>query len=139
MRNKRSKRRLPLLGLALIMNWQLVYADVDAYQWCQVHIDNLKMLSSLDKDVLVEIRKRITYSESIKELSKATGKPLEEMVPIIMEHQGIPAAEAEKQALNIFKGMEVRAINDAIRLHGNSNELVWTEWFDKCVRANKSP
>jgi hypothetical protein len=102
-------------------------------------MDNLKMLSSLDKDVLVELRKRITYSESIKELSEATGKPFEGMVSIIMEHQGIPAVEAEKQAVNLIKGIEVDAINDAIRLNGNSNELVWTEWFDKCVRANKLP
>jgi len=139
MSNRTSKRRLFLLSLASIMNWQLVYADVDAYQWCQAHMDNLKWLSSFDKEVLVELRKRITYSESVRELGKATGKPLEEMVPLIMKHQGISEEEAEKQALNLYKMLEVNAVNTAILLNGNVNELVWTEWFDKCVQTNKLP
>lgn len=112
-------------------------ADIDAYQWCQVHMDNLKRLSSLDMSVLLEIRKSISMASNVYQLGEATGKNYEEASRLMIAESKKSKVGADKFIMETMKSMKIDTINNAINMHGERNEKVWTDWYSSCVSVNR--
>ena len=114
-----------------------VRADVDAYQWCQAHMDNLKRLSSSDMTALLDRRKSISMASNVYQLGEATGKNYEEASRLMVAESKKSKVEADKFIMETMKSIEIDTLNNAISMHGEKNEKVWTDWYSSCVSANR--
>lgn len=110
---------------------------VDAYQWCQANIDNVRELTSYPLENLSAYRRLLANASTVEELEELTGKKYTELVLIVQQHQGVGREEAEQKALELGKATEIQILGVAIRLHGVSDEQTWSLLFDKCVQENQ--
>jgi len=110
---------------------------VDAYQWCQVQIDNLRELTTYPIENLNSYKRSLANASTVEELDELTGKEYSKMILMLQQHQNVGREEAEKKTLEVIKSMEIKTLSMAIQFHGLSDEQTWSLLFDKCVQENQ--
>lgn len=119
----------------LLISSQALVAD--PYQWCQAMVDQARDFTTYPLSELIEKKRAYARASSLEEFEVLTGKEYSKMVPLAQKNQGITKEEAENRILAVFKQIEIRNLNLAIKLHGMSDDQTWNMAFDECVKAQE--